>query len=97
MKRVEYVEIGRAELKVDCYAGATCDEHKPGWEAHMEGDMESERGMAELTLGANAFRPGTKVIITEPVCPECDYQREMCELDEDCDFDWRKWDEWQYA
>ena len=97
MKRVEYVEIGRAELKVDYYAGESCDQHRPGWEAHMDGDMDSERGLQELTLGALVFRPGTKVIITEPCCPECHCPREMCEQSKWCDFDWRGWDEEQYA
>lgn len=96
MKRVDYVEVGRAELKVDCYAGETCDQHEPGWEAQMDCDRESVHGLQELTLGAAHFRPGTKVIITAPVCPECDMQREICESD-DCDFDWRAWDEVQYA
>lgn len=97
MKRVEYVEIGRAELKVNCYTGEKCDQHKPEWHGHFDGDRDGGKIGGDITLGANTFRPGTKVIITEPCCPECHCPREMCEQDKGCDFDWRGWDEEQYA
>jgi hypothetical protein len=97
MNKINYEEIGRAELKVDCYAGKTCDQHKPEWHGHFDGDMDGGKIGKRITLDVSQFRPGTRVLIQEPVCPRCDATREMCELDKGCDFNWRAWDEEQYA
>lgn len=95
--KLRYQEIGRAELKVDCYAGETCDQHRPVWHGFFEGDRGDGEIGDTINLGVEQFRPGTKVSILEPVCPQCDKGRELCESDGDCLFDWKEWDEGQYA
>lgn len=97
MDKTKYQEIGWAELKVDCYTGEKCDQHKSEWHGHFDGDRDGGKIGGEITLGANAFTPGTKIVIKEPVCPECDCPRSVCVLEEDCLFDWKAWDEEQYA
>lgn len=97
MEDTKYEQIGRAELKVDCYAGKTGDQHKPEWDGFFDGDMEGGKIGKKLTLNATNFRPGTRVIIQEPCCPDCDATRELCELDKGCAFDWQAWDVAHYA
>ena len=100
-------ETMSAEMKPDVYGGKTCDKVVPGWECHAEGDLESESGLPALELAACTFPPGTKVVITEPVCPDCGELRSPkfpppkrgsiyggpC----DCGFDWDKWVLDQYS
>jgi hypothetical protein len=97
MPDIKYETIGQAEIKVDCYAGKTCDQHKPEWHGFFDGDMDGGKIGKRVTLDVSNFTPGTRVLIQEPVCPECDAPREMCQQDDDCAFDWRTWDEEQYA
>lgn len=97
MKRVKYVQIANAELKVNCYTGETCDQHAPEWHGYFDGDKEGGKIGDTITLPVGNFRPGTKIVITEPVCPECHFPRELCEQTKHCDFDWKAWDEEQYA
>lgn len=60
-----------AEMKPNTYSGDSCEEHKPGWYAFAAGDRESEEGLETLDLHAATFPPGTKVVVMEPVCPNC--------------------------
>ena len=96
-ERQQYTEIGNAELKVDCYSGKTCDKHKPEWHGFFEGDRDGGKIGGVITLSAKHFRPGTRIRIEEPVCPDCDCGRELCEVSKDCDFDWKAWDERRYS
>lgn len=93
----KYQEIGRAELKVDCYDGKTFDQHRPTWHGFFDGDRDGGEIGGTLTLDVSNFRPGTIITISEPVCPDCHASREECERDDDCAFNWRGWDEDRYA
>ena len=88
---MEYFTIMRAEQKPDVYGGKECDEHIPMWEAYAEGDMESEHSTEPLTLDPKSFPPGTRIIIEEPVCPECHCAASVCMEVGECDFDWKEW------
>jgi hypothetical protein len=82
-----------AELKVDCYDGPNCDQHRPYWDGYAEGDKQGGPIGNTITLSAMTFPAGTKVKIFVPACPQCNETSETCE----CGFDWRKWAEEQYA
>lgn len=93
---MKYEQIANAELKVDFYAGQTCDQNLQEWHGYFEGDKEGGKIGQEISLGADNFRPGTRIIIQEPVCPTCDVPRSLCESSE-CSFEWKQWDEEKYA
>lgn len=91
-------EVGmRAELKVDCYGGESCEEHERHWWMYAEGDRDSDRSADPLVLDIKYFPPGTKVTVEFPVCPDCGlhagHDADTC----DCGFDWKNWVEEQYA
>lgn len=89
---MEYEEIGRAEMKPDVYGGDNFETHIPRWECSFKGDMELEF-IRELELSAEGFVSGTRVIIQEPVCPECEMTASIC----NCGFDWKAWAENEYS
>lgn len=92
MKEVLRQEIMMAELKVDIYCGKNCDEHKSYWNIYCEGDKDSEDTEKELILPLD-LPVGSKVIVTAPMCPECDCFQEEC----DCGFNWKEWIEQEYS
>ena len=94
---MEYQQVSMAELKVDTYHGDNCDEPKPFFDVYTEGDMDSEQLNGSIEISVEAYPPGTKIIIQEPCCPKCTMVRELCELDEGCDFDWKNWIECEYG
>ena len=96
-RKMEYHEIMWAEQSPDIYAGPNCDDVKPGWKCFAEGDKGQEMGLAELELSAQHFHPGTKVIVMEPMCPECQQIASMCRYDKYCDFDWDFWVDCEYS
>jgi hypothetical protein len=91
-----------AEMKPDCYSGASCDKVKPQWEIHADGDMDSD-SLPTVKLSARTFPPGTKITIEEPLCPHCGELREPAHPGigaakvvykgpcQGCGFDWDKW------
>jgi len=96
-----------AEMKPNCYGGEACDKIVPQWDAYADGDMDSDDGLTVLRLSARTFPPGTKVVISEPCCPDCGETREpiyptpkrgplyagKCQ----CGFDWDNWTLEQYS
>lgn len=96
-----------AEMRPDCYGGKTCDQIEPRWHCYAEGDKDSDYQRAPLKLDARLFPPGTKVLIEEPVCPQCKEVRSpiypapkrgplftpKCR----CGFDWETWTLHQYS
>lgn len=53
----KYFEIMRAERRVDCYGGDTCDQHIPLWRAYCDGDMDSSDQKEESCLAVPTFQP----------------------------------------
>lgn len=97
----KFQETMRAEMKPDVYGGPGCDEVRPEWVVFAEGDKDSDT-IEDLGMKAIHFPPGTKVVVLEPVCPDCGELREPiwpnpgknmplytgpCR----CGFDWDKW------
>jgi hypothetical protein len=93
MGKLEYEEIMRAELKVDVYDGPNCDQHKKYWNAYAEGDKQDDDFSEDINLSLKQFPPGTKIVVSVPLCPECYLSAELC----DCGFDWKNWVEEQYS
>jgi hypothetical protein len=101
LKAVEYTETMWAEMKPDCYGGKTCDKIEPQWWTYADGDKEGGYEHAPLQLAARTFPPGTKIVVSEPLCPQCSEPREPkfptpkkgplyagpCR----CGFDWDAW------
>lgn len=104
---VTYRECMWAEMKPDMYGGDTCDQVVPGWSCYCAGDKQGEDGVECLELAAKTFAPGTKVVVSEPCCPNCGEPHwpggagapneiafpSKC----DCGFDWDAWTADQYA
>lgn len=59
-----------AEMKPDIYSGKSCEQHKPQWETSADGDRESST-VDIIQLDSETFPPGTKVVVSEPFCPNC--------------------------
>lgn len=107
MTKVKRQETMWAEMRPDMYGGASCDQLVPGWHCYADGDKDSEDNVKCLDLEARSFPPGTKVTISEPLCPSCGEQREPtfpipkrkplysgpCR----CGFDWDAWVGDQYS
>lgn len=82
-----------AELRVDCYDGPECDQHRKYWNGYAEGDKQDEAIDGDLVLSAAQFPPGTRIRIESPACPTCHETQDTCR----CGFDWKGWVEGQYA
>ena len=91
MSEIEYQEILWAEVKPDVYGGSSCGQVIPMWEAHADGDMDSDSFDHPITLDCTGYPPGTRVSVSVPCCPECGQQVELCRDDESCEFDWDEW------
>ena len=106
-KSIELRETMWAEMKPDCYGGETCDQIAPRWYTYAAGDKEGGYEHEPLELAAHTFPPGTKVIVSEPVCPQCNEVRAhkyppikagpTFAAKYDCGFDWDAWTEGKYA
>lgn len=89
---VEYHETMWAEMKPDCYAGENCDELEPRWWAFAEGDMGDGCDPDPIELSPATFPPGTKVVISVPVCPSCHEPNHNTGFQDcDCGFSWESW------
>lgn len=101
MNPIKRDETMWAEMKPDVYGGENCDEILPRWHCYAAGDKDSDYQAEPLTLDARTFPPGTKITISEPLCPSCGEFREpkyptpkigpvyggVCR----CGFDWDAW------
>jgi hypothetical protein len=90
---MNYSNIIKIELKVDCYGGENCDEHRKYWQCYCEGDKDAEDTESDITFNLSNFPPGTKINVEEPNCPKCFDICSCC----DCGFDWKKWAEEKYS
>lgn len=87
------IQIMRAERKVDCYGGESCEEHIPLWWMFAEGDKDSDQSGEPLTLKPEHFPAGTRITVEVPACPDCECHPEHCQ----CGFDWKQWAEDRYG
>lgn len=88
-EELEYDVVGVAEMHPNVYGGEECDEIIPMWKSYFEGDKEGDHSKDDLVFDPSLYPPGTKIIIKEPVCPECQDIKEFCS--DDCKFDWKEW------
>jgi hypothetical protein len=95
-----------AEMSPDMYGGPSCDGIRPRWLVHSEGDKGDSAEFDICKLDARAFPPGTTIVISEPVCPDCDESRDYSNGDDgmpkyapqcSCGFDWATWTESLYS
>lgn len=103
--------IMTAEVKVDCYSGENCDQHRKYFDMYCDGDMEGgENGEDQIVIDLAQLPPGAKITVQYPVCPECGTAREdSMQFVEgvykivghpdmcQCGFDWKNWAEEEYA
>jgi hypothetical protein len=100
---MDYHEIMRATMSPNVYDGPKCDQHRPRWHAHADGDKDSDHTDA-LELAASMFPAGTKVSVEVPCCPECGEPADLhfdpntatqrpCQ----CGFDWLAWANDQFS
>ena len=87
------------EMKPDVYGGKNLDEHIPRWNGYADGDKQDDTSSDPLIFRPEDFPPGTKIVVSEPLCPKCGEVFENCnaKTGRDCDFDWRRWAEEQYS
>ena len=104
--KINYSEIGWAEMHPDLYDGESCDQVKPQWNSSMEGDKNSEEGIEVIDYPALAYPPGTKITISIPCCPKCGNPADSNSImpgeryeisDCDCGFNWNNWTDEQYS
>ena len=91
MSNTEYTDILTVELKVDCYAGENCDQHQKYWNCYAADDMQDEALSPDdhkFSIDLKDHPPGTKIIVSEPICPKCGLTFFDCNPDPDCDFSW---------
>lgn len=95
------------EMSPDLYGGRTCDRHVARWEVGSVGDKGDSDNLKILSLNAKHFPPGTKIVVSEPHCPNCG-DAPMRKLPEPkaapffeslctCGFNWQAWWEEQYS
>lgn len=60
-----------AEMKPDCYGGDGCEEITPNWYSYAEGDKQGGDDGDTLSLSAKTFPPGTRIVVSEPICSNC--------------------------
>lgn len=96
--------IMRAEVKVDCYGGDSCDQLTPYFDMYCEGDMDSDNVTDDIVIKLSELPPGATVEVKYPCCPECGLPREekfefldgrytIAGFKEacSCGFDWLEW------
>lgn len=100
MTKVALRQTMWAELKPDVYGGPRCDKIVPMWTTSAEGDKGDGDTARVLSLDSRVFPPGTTVVISEPLCPQCGDLREINMLRKRsplysgpcaCGFDWDGW------
>lgn len=97
---MEYQEVDRAVMEPDVYGGTNMDEHYPQWVVNYPKAGKEPIGNV-LELDARVHPPGTQVVVKEPVCPKCGDIYSNCMVrgygQKECDFDWHKWADNQFA
>lgn len=99
MSKVTYTETAWFEMRPNIYGGKNCDEHVPQWNGYVAGDKQDDTCKDPLIFDPKDYPPGTKIIVSEPVCPKCDEVYENCMVrgeEAACNFDWTNWAEDQF-
>ncbi len=95
MREFEYNNIAQAERKIDFYCGENCDEQEAQWDTFFYTDKDGETMSEPLELDPNNFPAGTRIFISVPLCPQCQYERsedyQIC-WNDNCDYDWSEFD-----
>lgn len=105
--KIERRETMSATMQPDMYDGPTCDQMRPRWYCFADGDKQADYQDAALELDPKLFPPGTRVVVFEPICPQCKETREpnykngkylpgfaaKCR----CGFDWEAWTANEYC
>ena len=73
---IEMEEVMWTEQSPDIYGGDSCNQIIPRWKGHCAGDMDGDVSQ-DLSLIATHFPPGTKVVVSVPLCPECGESSDM--------------------
>ena len=99
---MKYLEVMWATQKPDIYDGSNCDEHRPDWQTNERGSGEVDTGgQGLLELKADCFPAGTKIVISVPMCPNCEESADLGHFAKskkcDCGFDWKEWTENEYS
>ncbi len=102
MSKIELRETQWAVHDPDVYSGPTCNQVRARWRCWADGDKGGADYQAQpIAMAAKTFPPGTKITISEPICPKCQELREpilplpkrwpfykpKCR----CGFDWEAW------
>lgn len=99
-EEMKYTETMWFEMKPNIYGGENLDEHIPMWNGYADGDKQDDTTTDSLIFDPKDFPPGTKIVISEPVCPKCNEVYQNCIVrsqNNGCDFDWKNWTEEQYS
>ena len=68
---MQYRETMWGEMKPYVYGGESCEEHLPNWHTYASGDKQDGDEGTLIEFNAATFPPGTKIVVSEPVCPHC--------------------------
>ena len=89
---MEFIETYRFRQEPDVYTG-------PQWVVGIEKEGDHiESG--DIIFDPVDYPPGTRIIIQEPLCPECGEIYDNCMVrggNHPCNFDWELWAEEQYS
>ena len=99
-----YDDVMWGTMEPDCYGGETYDELVPRWNCHAADDKGGPDTSDVVSLAAKTFPPGTTIVISVPVCPECGESSD-CALEHStgkmnncsCGFDWVEWARNEYS
>ena len=109
---MQYHQIMTAEVKLDCYAGETCDQKRKFFNIFCDGDMQDDDTSEKQIIIKLADLPaGAKISVEYPVCPKCGMPREdkfkfgkggtMRTIGHnatcECSFNWTEWEDNEYA
>jgi hypothetical protein len=98
-KKLKYLEVMWATQAPDVYDGPNCDQFRPDWRTNELGSGEVDTGgQGILELDAKNFPAGTKIVISVPLCPDCEESSDLAHYKVpgepgkcDCGFDWNEW------
>lgn len=97
---MEYTNTMWFEMKPDVYGGEDMNQHIPMWNGYADGDKQDDTSKDPLIFDPKLYPPGTKIVVSEPLCPICNEVYANCIVRSGhnaCTFDWKQWAEEQYS